>query len=396
MADAGLAASFAFVLPEDERYGPTRGGAIATCIRGVTRELMRAGVTVRVLAPRSSDRDYPDGVVERLPHSGDALSHLARLMRAARARARRSTWGARARYVRDVISALTVADIDCVVISNDPALATLLASLPGRDCMVVLWLHNYVQGGAAEALRELPSAVRVVTVSESVRRWTLEAAPLATHQVETIHNGIDHAVFHPTTLATRAPGRLRVVVPGRIDPNKGQLLAVRAVAEARRRGARGIDVAIMGDVQTFGHAQGSVATYASKLLAEADAVDAELLGRVPADRVGEVLRSSDVALVLPLVPEPFGLAALEAMACGCATIAVATGGLAEVVGDGAVTVAPDVDEVADALLRLSEDAAYRATMSHLAVERAERFSWKHTASRFQELLWERGRPDDWS
>lgn len=393
MADAGRQKSFAFVLPEDERYGPARGGAIATCIRGVTRELVRAGVTVRVLAPRSSEPAYPDGAVERLPHSGDPSSVWTRLTRAARARARPATWGPRARYVGDVISALGSSDAACIIVSNDPALATVLASLPRPDHVVVLWLHNYVQGDAAEALRELPSSVRVVTVSESVRRWTLHAAPLDPQQVTTIHNGIDHDVFHPASRARRSPGRARIVVPGRIDPNKGQLLAVRAVAEARRRGVNGIEVAIMGDVQTFGHEAESVAAYASVLRAEADAVEAELLGRVPADRVGEVLRSSDVALVLPLVPEPFGLSALEAMASGCATVVVATGGLAEIVGDGAQIVAPQVDEVADALQRLSQDAAYFEVMSARAVEQAARFSWERTASRFRECVGEGGRPD---
>jgi glycosyltransferase involved in cell wall biosynthesis len=63
-------------------------------------------------------------------------------------------------------------------------------------------------------------------------------------------------------------------------------------------------------------------------------------------------------VVMPSVYEPFGLVAIEAMACGTPVIAYATGGLPEIITDGVdgILVAPnDRDGFASALLRLLGD-----------------------------------------
>ena len=59
-------------------------------------------------------------------------------------------------------------------------------------------------------------------------------------------------------------------------------------------------------------------------------------------------------------PEPFGLAALEAMACGAAVLAAPRGGLPEVVGAVGVPIDPDAPEtIAEAIVALAQDPARR-------------------------------------
>jgi N-acetyl-alpha-D-glucosaminyl L-malate synthase BshA len=86
----------------------------------------------------------------------------------------------------------------------------------------------------------------------------------------------------------------------------------------------------------------------------------------------EALRGSDV-FVLPSETESFGLAALEAMACGVPVVASAVGGLAEVINHGETGfLAPlgDVDGMAARVALLLDDPALHARMSAAARQRA--------------------------
>jgi N-acetyl-alpha-D-glucosaminyl L-malate synthase BshA len=99
--------------------------------------------------------------------------------------------------------------------------------------------------------------------------------------------------------------------------------------------------------------------------------DVEFLGE--RDDLPDVLRDADLFL-LPSETESFGLAALEAMACGVPVVASAVGGLLEVVADGeAGFLRPvgDVAALADAAARLLADAPLRRAMGAAARRTAE-------------------------
>lgn len=89
-------------------------------------------------------------------------------------------------------------------------------------------------------------------------------------------------------------------------------------------------------------------------------------GAVEHGRVAEVLNRFDV-YAMPSIydSETFGVAALEASACGVPVVATQVGGVPEVITDGVtgVLVRPnDAEQLAEALARLLGDASLRATM----------------------------------
>jgi N-acetyl-alpha-D-glucosaminyl L-malate synthase BshA len=102
--------------------------------------------------------------------------------------------------------------------------------------------------------------------------------------------------------------------------------------------------------------------------------DVRFLGRV--DDVASVLRGADLFL-LPTQSESFGLAALEAMACGVPVIATRAGGIPEVVVDGETGVLAEpgaVDAMIDAALGILQDPKRHERMRAAAVARAGEFT----------------------
>jgi N-acetyl-alpha-D-glucosaminyl L-malate synthase BshA len=93
--------------------------------------------------------------------------------------------------------------------------------------------------------------------------------------------------------------------------------------------------------------------------------------------VDELLACADLFL-LPSETESFGLAALEAMACGAPVIASRAGGLPEVIDDGETGILCDVgatDAMAEAGVRLLTDDDLHARIAGAALRAAEqRFS----------------------
>ena len=94
-----------------------------------------------------------------------------------------------------------------------------------------------------------------------------------------------------------------------------------------------------------------------RLEALAQGHDVRFAGRVDASELAELRAGASVALAPTRAHETFGLAALEAMAAGLPTVAVARGALVDL-APGAELVPPeDPEALAAALLRLRGDAA---------------------------------------
>jgi len=107
------------------------------------------------------------------------------------------------------------------------------------------------------------------------------------------------------------------------------------------------------------------------------------LGWIPYADMPRALGSARVVVVPTMWPEPFGLVALEAMACGVPVVAHRIGGLAGLVKDGVTgfLVEPgDVDGLADRVGMLLNDPALYARCSREARDHALAFSWERTVA----------------
>ena len=93
------------------------------------------------------------------------------------------------------------------------------------------------------------------------------------------------------------------------------------------------------------------------------------------------------ALVFPSLYEGFGLPVVEAMACGTPVITSNRASLPEVAGNAALLIDPEsVQEIADAMNRVTSDSILRANLRLKGIERAKKFTWEQTVRNVQAAL----------
>jgi N-acetyl-alpha-D-glucosaminyl L-malate synthase BshA len=203
----------------------------------------------------------------------------------------------------------------------------------------------------------------VTTPSAWLARATHETLGVPdTVAIEIVPNFVDADRFHPAAETRPRPAAPVVVHVSNFRPVKrvGDVVEV----FARLRAARPVRLRLVGDGPDRPAIEAQVAALGL-------GADVEFLGEridLPA-----VLAEADLFL-LPSETESFGLAALEAMACGVPVIASAVGGLPEVIPEGDVGfLCPlgDVAAMAAAASRLFDDAALHRRLSLAARRLAE-------------------------
>lgn len=113
--------------------------------------------------------------------------------------------------------------------------------------------------------------------------------------------------------------------------------------------------------------------------------DVRFLGRL--DSVASLLQATDLFL-LPSQNESFGLAALEAMACGAPVVATNAGGLPEVITDGVTGILEPVGSVeamARRSIELLRDSHRYARMREAAIAAAQEFSIERVVPMYESL-----------
>jgi glycosyltransferase involved in cell wall biosynthesis len=207
----------------------------------------------------------------------------------------------------------------------------------------VVWhLHDLLPrhpfSTAIRIFAALSGRSRMIAISEAVaKNFRGRFARLMKNRVSVILNAIELDKFQPPQtagqtirdgLGLKGAGPVLGIV-GQLTPRKGQLELLRAFAQSLAELPRAVLLIVGAPLFNRDH------EYADLLKRETDklGIANRVLMLGPRSDVVAIMQALDL-LVINSSAEPFGLVALEAMACGTAVLAAAVDGIPEIIEHG--------------------------------------------------------------
>lgn len=270
-------------------------------------------------------------------------------------------------HVHYAIPHATSAWVACEMLKGERDLK-IVTTLHGTDITLV-GLHPSFQ---AITQFSILRSHGLTAVSDFLKRETVRDFSVPESRIEVVPNFVDTRIYRPGLepchRATLAPDGEKIVMH---ISNFRPVKRVEDVVEifARVLGEIPSRLVLVGDGPDLPRARVKV-----EELGIRDSV--VFLGEYTP--VQELLSCSDLFL-LPSGSESFGLAALEAMACGSPVVASRVGGLPEVIMDGEtgyLCEAGDIDEMAAASIKILSDDKHRKELS----DAGRAFAVKHFSS----------------
>ncbi|MFL6122663.1 glycosyltransferase family 4 protein [Actinophytocola sp.] len=287
------------------------------------------------------------------------------------------------RFVRALTDLWRADRPDVVHLSSGFGTAAVVEAATALGVPVVYGLGE--QRLDADEVAQVSAADHVVVTYDGQRR-RLASAGIARGRVSVVPYGLDVDHFTPdggtASMGPRAARRIVSVGPLVAESGFGTTVAALVAL-------RDTELVVVGGPVNGRHAH-ELRAYA-KTLGVADRL--VLAGEVPDAAMPALLRSADLVVCTPWTAT-FGIAAVEAMACGVAVVANGVGGLADTVVHGVTGVQVPPRRPRDLASALRTLLNQRTTREHQGAagrdRAATRYSWtfvaKQTAHVYQQVL----------
>ena len=257
-----------------------------------------------------------------------------------------------------------------------------VATAHGTDLMGFRWYEEW----RAMALEGAAKANAIIAVSGEVARDTLDLYEVPKDRIHTIWNGFDTEIFRVMSLkrdeVVKKYGieygiEFLITFTGKLAEFKGIDVLLQAAATYENA---------LGNVSTLIVGDGGLLSELQALARELDLQGVHFLGHKAQDEVARIMNVSDLAVV-PSRVEPFGLVAIEALACGTPVVATNQGGLPEFVNEsvGALVAVDDAQGLAEAVVREIKADSKRIKGPAAAEYARKGFSWSTQVGKMIEL-----------
>lgn len=289
-----------------------------------------------------------------------------------------------AQMIDRAVDELRNARPDLVVVHQHPESAARIADAL-TDIPVVLHRHGLLKHKRGffsrwNKGRHFSSLAGLIFVSDFIRSDFLKAHPQLADKSRVVFNGVDPDVWAPAREKDQT-----IVYVGRAREDKGVLELFETF---QNLSIPGWTLKFILGVQTEIEAH-----IAARLEAACDpAKTVNVLRNEPSSAVRDHLARASIAALPSIVREGFPRALVEAMSCGCATIATRRGGTPEAAGNAVLLleVAKDQDlreELRSALIELTSDADHRARLAAASRKHVlDNLSIDAVANRYDDVL----------
>jgi glycosyltransferase involved in cell wall biosynthesis len=279
--------------------------------------------------------------------------------------------------------------IDCASVPFLPLFSSAIAAKAHRARLVATWFEfwdgywlNYLGGPSARAARFTERMAtrcgdEIIAISDTTAARLQQARPRA-RPIPIIEPGVD---LDAVAGAPQPSHRFDLAFAGRLNAQKNVDLLIEAVARARASGVE-LRCIVIGDGPERARLEARVSSSGLS-----DQIC--FTGRIEDDAAYYSALKSARVFAWPSVAEGFGIAALEAMACGLPVVAASStySATQSVVEDGVtgLVVPPESGAFAAELSRLLQSPARIDDMRAHARWRAEQSSWDATAEKVERV-----------
>lgn len=227
-------------------------------------------------------------------------------------------------------------------------------------------------------------AQTVLTVSAFSKRDILHQYKTSEEKITVVHNGVKR-FFTPVGFEEAASvkesytgGLAYFLYAGAIHPRKNLITLLKSFSVFKRRLQSSMKLVLAGRLAWKND------EFLSLLKTYKYKDDVVLTGYLEEAELAKLMAAA-YAFVYPSSFEGFGVPAIEAMRCGVPVLTSKASSMEEIAGGAALLFDPqNVDDIADALMRIYKDESERAALIKKGFAVAEKYSWEKTA----EAVWE--------
>ena len=273
----------------------------------------------------------------------------------------------------------------------------VLKALRSAGARIVVVYHDVQPYAGERTVDKLRRHAQLRTMSEALRLADLAVFTVPMEKLSWIRRSARNGVFIPVGANLPSPESAWVRKP--LDLLRIPTIAIYGITGGNA-GVAEIEH-IAGAVKYFTERAGKVrllvfgrnsesAGLAMRAKLQKTAVKLEILGLLPADKVVESLRSSDVLLFVRGTISSRRGSAIAGIACGLPVVAIAGPETATPIAEAGVVLlaaGASPEETGEALVRILTDGAYRDLLAERSRSaQQQHFSWQAIAAKYVEIL----------